>query len=72
MLGGRKKGAQDSFVKLVVEIMSDGGNQIKKAVFPLTEKCGLFSHGRKCYSQVLNVTLVRYQGFARGREIQAE
>lgn len=58
-LGDVRKALKIPFVKLVVEIMSDGGNQFKKAVLPLTEKCGLFSHGRKCHSQVLNVTLVR-------------
>ena len=47
------------FVKVVVEIMSDGGNQFKKAVFPLIKECVLFNHGGEWHSQVLNVTLVR-------------
>ena len=49
------------FVKVVVEIMSDGGNQFKKTVFPLIKKCVLFSNRGEWHSQVLNVTLVRSQ-----------
>ena len=60
------------FVKAVIEIMGDGGNQFKKTVFPLIKECVLFSHRGEWHSQVLNVTLIRSKDWLAAVEFKLD